>query len=124
MEKRLAARAKIKGMARQTLSPTLDSTWRDLDLTSLTSAKARWAYISIYWTATGTSTCLIEWRKKGRATTDVYTFFQEVGTGDKKMSWQFLIELDDDQICQYNGAAGGTIYVYLIGYLESGRQWA
>jgi hypothetical protein len=124
LEKRLAARAKIIGQERQSVSLTLDSTWRDLDLTTQTSAKAKWAIIFLEFSGGTTHVVDIEWRMKGRSTTDMKTEFREVGSGNKAMTWQFKIELDDDQICQYNGASAGTVNAYVTGYIESGRQWA
>lgn len=124
LEKRLASRAKIIGIEKETLSITLDSTWRDLDVTSQTSAKAKWAIISVYFSGTSAQSCGIQWRKKGRTPADTYTYYTEVGDGTKNMSWQFLIEMDNDQIFQYNGSSGGTVNVYLNGYIETGKQWA
>ena len=125
LEKRLAARARIIEVDAVALAGlTADATWRTYDATAITSAKAKWIYLTVEWTGITTNVLVLNFRKYGRTNIQQKCHYTEVGSGTKKMTWNFKVAMDVQQRFQYNASAAGTLVITCTGYIETGRQWA
>jgi len=103
-----------------TLSLTWDGNTNTLDLTSQTSANARWAWINVYYTRNGDCvTSNFEWYKYGETTTPIASLTSDrIGSHNFHHGSSMLVPLDSEQRVQYNAPTSTssrtvTLYAYV-----------
>lgn len=103
-----------------TLTLTWDATTNTLDLTSQTSASARWAYISVWWRRAGDSTDDFLWYYYDDDANPIITLSSDnIGSSNYRQGSAMTVPLDSEQRVKYNAPANTTTrLVVLYGYKE------
>lgn len=132
LEAIVTAKSRVVGKATNTTdiadtNRTTTLNWTDLDLTSATSASAKFALMRIQITIdsiNGAANCSIGLRKNG----DTPTYYPSLrldstwAAGGTSLHGFVIVELDSGQVCEYTLTATGTIqfdtYAMVLGYIE------